>query len=233
MTMMGDWACQLTDYSEETDPFKNVGTIAPTNTRASVPPAYSAVDTTSALVEDNVSDIEMGQLLTCPEETHHSGRAPSTDRDAIKASRRDTTVFSRFKNPQFAQRFRRRRSTRDNPGRPKLLHWPNIIVGCSLLLRLLISVSYGSLWFSLDCGMTQGFYNTSTVLGLTCLLELISLCCYRTFSKSRNLYTTGLLAHSALLWIAAVGTFWGFGLDSFGQCGYLVSWIFPASLRHS
>lgn len=61
--MMGESPARYpTDSFDETDPFKNVGTIAPTNTRASVPPAYSAFDTTSTLVEDNDRDIEMGQL---------------------------------------------------------------------------------------------------------------------------------------------------------------------------
>ena len=223
----------LTDSFDETDPFKNVGTIAPTNSRASVPPAYSAFDTTSTLVEDNDSDIEMGQLPPCPEESHHSARTPWTDRDAINASRRDTTFFSRFKNIRFADRFRRLRSTHDNPRRPKLLYWPNIIVGCSVLLRLIISVSYGSLWSSFDCGMTVGFYKTSSMLGLTCLWELTALCVYQIASDRRALFTTVVLAHSAFLWIAAVATFWELGLDSFGQCGYLVSWIFPASLKHN
>ena len=231
--MGGDWACHLTDSSGETDPSKNVGTIAPTNTRASNPPAYSAFDTTSTLVEDNDNDIEMARFLASPEEAHHAGRAPWSDRDAINASRRDTSIYSWFNNIRFAHRFCRLRSTHDNSGRPKLLYWPNIIVGCSLLLRLVISVSYGSLWFSFDCGQTEGFYHTSTVMGLSCLWELVALYIYQTASDRRALFTIGLLAQCALLWLAAVGTFWGLGLDSFGQCGYLVSWIFPAFLKHS
>ena len=232
--MMGEPPARYpTDSFDETDPFKNVGTIAPTNIRASVPPAYSAFDTTSTLVEDNDRDIEMGQLPPYPEETHHSGRPPWADRDAINASRRDTSIYSCFKNIGFARRFRRPRSTHDNPVRSKLLYWPNVIVGCSVLLRLILSVSYGSLWFSFDCGMTKAFYNTFSTLGFMCLWELTGLCIYQIASDRRALITAVLLAHSAFLWIAAAAIFWESGLDSFGQCGFLVSWIFPASMKHS
>lgn len=220
-------ASYLTERFEATDLLNNVRTIAPTNIRTSVRPDTSAFDTTSTPIDDDESDIEMGQILSWPEEDHYPGRAPSTDRNA------NTTAYSRFKNTRFAHRFRRPRSIYGNPGGPKLLYWPNGIVGCSLLLRLMISVSYGSFWFSSNCGMSQGFCHTSTVLGITCLWEIAILCLYQIASNRRKLLTTGLLALCASLWIAVLGIFWGVGLDSFGQCGHLVSWIYPGSPKHS